>query len=113
MDEPTAPGFGMTTHRKKPGVAFWASVVLVAVLAYPLSYGPVMWITVRSRGRILGLHVFFTLYEPIRLASKFSRSFGSVMDSYAKVGLPAGVSFTVSRGGWAFRARGWDQGVQE
>jgi hypothetical protein len=29
------------TDRKKPGVAFWASVVMVVVLvAYPLSFGP-------------------------------------------------------------------------
>jgi hypothetical protein len=30
------------TDRKKPGMAFWATVVLVAALAYPLSIGPVM-----------------------------------------------------------------------
>jgi hypothetical protein len=31
----------MTSDRKKPGVAFWATVVLVAVLVgYPLSFGP-------------------------------------------------------------------------
>ena len=29
------------TDRKKPGVAFWATVVVVVVLvAYPLSFGP-------------------------------------------------------------------------
>jgi hypothetical protein len=33
---------GMTSDRKKPGVAFWATVVAVVVLvAYPLSWGPV------------------------------------------------------------------------
>ena len=33
------------TDRKKPGVAFWAIVVVVAVLiAYPLSLGPTCWI---------------------------------------------------------------------
>ena len=31
------------TDRKKPGLAFWASVVLVVVLAYPLSIGPSCW----------------------------------------------------------------------
>jgi len=31
----------MTPDRKKPGVAFWATVAAVAVLvAYPLSFGP-------------------------------------------------------------------------
>ena len=33
------------TDRKKPGVAFWATVALVAVLvAYPLSFGPACWL---------------------------------------------------------------------
>jgi hypothetical protein len=33
---------------KKPGVAFWATVVVVVVLvAYPLSFGPACWITSR------------------------------------------------------------------
>jgi hypothetical protein len=32
------------TSRKKPGVAFWATVVLVvALMAYPLSFGPACW----------------------------------------------------------------------
>ena len=34
----------MTSDRKKPGVAFWATVVVVvALLAYPLSFGPACW----------------------------------------------------------------------
>jgi hypothetical protein len=34
------------TTRKKPGVAFWATVVLVVVLfaAYPLAIGPLQWL---------------------------------------------------------------------
>jgi hypothetical protein len=35
------------TDRKKPGVAFWATVVVVAVLAYPLSFGPACWVSGR------------------------------------------------------------------
>jgi hypothetical protein len=32
------------TDRKKPGVAFWSTVVVVVVLvAYPLSFGPACW----------------------------------------------------------------------
>jgi hypothetical protein len=32
------------TNRKKPGVAFWATVVLIAMLVgYPLSFGPACW----------------------------------------------------------------------
>jgi hypothetical protein len=34
----------MTPDRKKPGVAFWATVVAVVVLiGYPLSIGPACW----------------------------------------------------------------------
>ena len=39
----------MTSDRKKPGWAFWATVTLVVVLVgYPLSLGPVIWLA--SRG---------------------------------------------------------------
>jgi asparagine N-glycosylation enzyme membrane subunit Stt3 len=41
----------MTSDRKKPGVAFWATVVVVVVLvAYPLSFGPACWISSRMNG---------------------------------------------------------------
>src|SRR5260370_27812230 len=34
----------MSDDRKKPGVAFWATVVVVVVLVgYPLSFGPACW----------------------------------------------------------------------
>jgi hypothetical protein len=36
----------MTSDRKQPGVAFWATVMVVTLLvAYPLSFGPACWIT--------------------------------------------------------------------
>ena len=38
------------TSRKKPGVAFWATVVVVVVLMYPISFGPACWLA--NRGRI-------------------------------------------------------------
>jgi hypothetical protein len=34
----------MSQERKKPGVAFWATTTVVAVLVgYPLSFGPACW----------------------------------------------------------------------
>ena len=33
----------MTSSRKQPGVAFWATVMVVAVAGYLLSWGPVFW----------------------------------------------------------------------
>ena len=39
----------MTIDRKKPGVAFWATVLVVVVLvAYPLTFGPACWLTHRG-----------------------------------------------------------------
>jgi len=101
----TAPG--------KPTAGFWITVALVATLAYLASFGPAVWLTVRGRGRILGLHTFFMIYEPIRLASEYSGPFASAMDSFAEIGLPAGVSFTVSGGDWAFQVGDWSQAIQE
>ena len=42
----------MTPDRKKPGVAFWATVAVVVVLAYPLSFGPVCWFRHSAKMRI-------------------------------------------------------------
>jgi hypothetical protein len=37
------------TEQKKSGVAFWATVVLLVVLvAYPLSFGPACWVVSRT-----------------------------------------------------------------
>ena len=39
----------MTSDRKKPGVAFWATVVVVVMLVgYPVSFGPACWMTKRD-----------------------------------------------------------------
>jgi hypothetical protein len=38
------------TDRKKPGVAFWATVAVVVVLvAYPLSFGPACWLLTQDQ----------------------------------------------------------------
>jgi hypothetical protein len=39
----------MTSDRKKPGLAFWATVVAAAVLLYPISFGPACWLYSRSQ----------------------------------------------------------------
>jgi hypothetical protein len=52
------------TSRKKPGVAFWATVVVVTLLVYPLSVGPSCWISSRW-GRWGNGTVVSKVYEPL------------------------------------------------
>jgi hypothetical protein len=76
------------TSRKKPGVAFWATVVVVVLLiGYPLSIGPACWITSRLG---FGDEFVSTAYQPILRAVKTAE--GSPLDDalmwYAYLGAP-------------------------
>ena len=58
------------TSRKQPGVAFWATVVVVVgLVAYPLSLGPVQCVNtfdvIQYRTQVVLTH----LYRPLGLAS--------------------------------------------
>ncbi len=54
----------MTTSRKQPGVAFWATVVVVVVVVYLLSIGPACWLTSRLDA---GVEFVSIVYRPITL----------------------------------------------
>ncbi len=34
-------------NRKRPGAGFWATIILAALVAYPLSIGPVAWLDMK------------------------------------------------------------------
>jgi hypothetical protein len=53
------------TDRKKPGVAFWATVVIVAVLAYPLSFGPACSLTDQEWCPLWLLGAYHFIYWPM------------------------------------------------
>ena len=63
---------GMSERQKKPGVVFWASVVVVAVLAYPISFGPACWMAARPvpPGGVNAddYHPFMNIYRPLSAA---------------------------------------------
>jgi hypothetical protein len=57
------------TSRKKPGVAFWATVALAIVLAYPLSFGPACWIGSRIDVTDTGRPILMYVYYPLLIAA--------------------------------------------
>jgi hypothetical protein len=70
------------TDRKKPGVAFWATVVVVAALvAYPLSLGPALWM--ENRGLLQS--DYLTVYGPLEGLGMQFGWFGAVLRSYASL----------------------------
>jgi hypothetical protein len=75
----------MTTASKKPGVAFWAAVAVVAALvAYPLSFGPACWIA--SRGQVSSSVLI--AYRPLdRLALVAPRSVRTWLAQYGQSGM--------------------------
>ncbi len=55
----------MTDH-KKPGMAFWVTAALVVLLvAYPLSFGPIIWLN--DHGELPGWAwlPIYRLYKPV------------------------------------------------
>lgn len=50
---------------KKPGVAFCATVALVVVLVYPLSFGPVAWIVRGAKPGDWSWDAYHAAYFPL------------------------------------------------
>ncbi len=81
----------MTPSRKKPGVAFWATVaVVVALVTYPLSFGPACWITARPLlSEVRTPHPAMTAYIPIGYIGKHAPlAVRNVVFSYAWLHVP-------------------------
>jgi hypothetical protein len=74
---------------RKPGGGFWLTITLLAVLLYPLSFGPACWLT--ARGMIPKPGWTYRAYWPIlRLAAQHPKTpIKSVLRWYASAGAPA------------------------
>jgi len=56
--------------RKKPGVAFWATMVVVALVGYALSFGPACWLIesplqCMTNGRAVAIEAVASIYQPL------------------------------------------------
>jgi len=74
----------MTPDRKKPGLAFWATVVVVVALLYPISFGPACWI---NRGTAVGGKAIWTVYYPMLWAANRSIVLDDAFIRYAGLGV--------------------------
>ncbi len=84
----------MTSDRKQPGVAFWASVVVVvALVAYALSFGPACWITSRTN---FGASAIASAFWPMTVASSRCERIGHALTSYAEIGAAEGWNWGLS-----------------
>ncbi len=84
----------MSDERKKPGAALWASVVVVvALLAYPLSFGPACWITSRTN---FGASAIASAFWPMTVASSRFERVGRALNWYARLGAANGWNWGLS-----------------
>jgi len=78
----------MTSARKQPGVAFWATVVVVAALiGYPASFGPAIWLTARGCFRTSTVQPF---YRPILWSAAQAESLEDALVWWGSLGVPDG-----------------------
>ena len=74
------------TDRKKPGVAFWATVVLVVVLTlYVLSFGPACWITSRMNFGTSAIGVIYRPIVPAMWWTGYASTLGTILDQYSRL----------------------------
>jgi hypothetical protein len=78
------------TDRKKPGVAFWASVVLSLALLYPISLGPACWLTSHVN---TGASALSIVYRPMVWAMLNSETLDQAIEWYSEL---------VAADGWAW-----------
>ncbi len=64
----------MTSSRNKAGVAFWATVVVLVLVLYPLSFGPACWISGRlGCGASLLPKIYGPLIDSMRIGEEKER----------------------------------------
>jgi hypothetical protein len=71
------------TDRKKPGWAFWATVaVVVALVGYPLSSGPMIWLAMKADAPLWVFNVLEQAYGPLLGLAMWSGDVGQIYLRY-------------------------------
>jgi hypothetical protein len=84
------------TDRKKPGMAFWATVVVVvALLAYLLSFGPACWLSAKRPGDRTRPHSAMMVYLPLGAIANSETWAGEIVRRWMLLKVPDGYSASV------------------
>jgi hypothetical protein len=73
----------MSSNRKKPGVAFWATVMIVCLAIYVASLGPACWISSRTN---IGAPMVSAIYRPMTWGMSRSNRIADAIAWYSQVG---------------------------
>ena len=87
------------TDRKKPGVAFWAPVVLVVLVLYVASIGPACWVSSRTN---IGAATVSFVYRPLTWEMAQSERVADAVSWYARLGGADGWDWTIESDGWTW-----------
>ena len=80
----------MDDKRKKPGVGFWATVVVVvALVGYPLSFGPACWALAKLPGPELRYHKVAMVYWPLGRAAMWDGPVGKSLQWWVQLWKPS------------------------
>jgi len=75
----------IVNRRKKPGKAFWATVVVVMMMLYPLSVGPAEWMQRHDWIPAAGMTALKRFYIPLAWLETHSEKFGRAMFWYEQL----------------------------
>ena len=89
----------MEKEHKKPGVGFGCAVLALALLAYPLSFGPACWITSRLNS---GTKAIPVIYRPMTRAAESSLAVRSAVQWYARLFAPDSWMLWGGKQGWTW-----------
>jgi hypothetical protein len=85
----------MNEGMNRPGAGFWATVIVVVLLAYPVSFGPACWINERAG---MGARAVSAAYRPIIWVAEIDPRAERAALWYASLGVTSGRSPAIVAG---------------